>query len=152
MSVLTTLQIKLGKTDLESIERKVDSKEAGDAFHKFINILGIIIMFIIETLFIWMFINSSDNTGRLMLYPFVICGMCGLGDFVAQLFENYTMMRNFRKSYIVAFLLYWFGILTLITKEIILEKAYSMLRITFPFWYCGIILFYKTFIKNNIKF
>ena len=139
-------KIRLRRENVKTIEDGIN--KVGYVFVKIYSILRIIIMLNIETFLIWLFIKNSDNITRLMLSPFVICGTCGLGYEVGKIFNNHAMMKILRKVYNLSFLLFWFGILIPITKQIIFQRNYLMLLFLAPFWIGGIFLVYKNFMKK----
>lgn len=118
----------------------------------------------------WIFKDVADNIIRIVIIPFLICGLAilisGIVAFVSALNEvnipatkqnsdeyknkqrkYYNLSNSFSKLCVVGFLLFWVGILVVWCYLTIKEKAYTMTLFSIPFWIAGIAVAYKNFKK-----
>lgn len=96
-----------------------------------------------------LFVNIEGVIGKVVLLPFMGCGYCSLGASIAISFQNFKLVKTFTEMYTVIFLIYWFGILLIGTIVAIIQKQYSTILFTIPFWAAGIYIIYKEFIKKK---
>lgn len=112
-----------------------------------ISIVGAIIFCII--IICIMFFTLLDFISKLILAPFLCCGLCAIGSLIAKVLKNYKLENIFSKGYIIIFLIYWFGFLTYFTVEVIKQgQSYLFALFLIPFWATGIYIIYKYFIKK----
>jgi hypothetical protein len=71
-----------------------------------------------------------------------------MGLYVARLLHKDKLEKIFLKSYVVTFLLLWFGIVGFATYSAIKDNQLSMLLFLIPFYVVGIYAFYKYIIKG----
>ena len=92
--------------------------------------------------------KNSDLTTKIILTPFTLCILYTMGLFVARLFHKDKLEKIFLKSYVVTFLLLWFGLIGFATYSAIKDNQLSMLLFLIPFYAVGIYTFYKYIIKG----
>lgn len=105
---------------------------------------------IICIVFLGIFIKLQDLTSRLIFAPFLGCGVCTFGCALSKVFNLNELEKIFHKSYIIIFLIFWFGLLIFWTVGIIKQEGdfrYTLFSI--PFWIAGIFIIYKFFIKDK---
>lgn len=142
------IKIKLKKTGKKEVSELNNSRLtlSFDVITKGLNILTAII---INAVLIYLFILCEDNISRLILSPFCLCGLSTLGYSITSLTKSNKAMTFFGKTYIVIFLIYWFGFLIFYTIVIFKqEEDYYSLLFTIPFWLAGILVLYKKILKK----
>ena len=76
------------------------------------------------------------------------CFLFTIGSIVFTLLKMDYISHLFVKSYIATFLSYWFGFITFWTIGIIKQEgSYSPGLFSIPFWFFGLVVLYKEFIK-----
>ncbi len=92
--------------------------------------------------------KNADLTTKIILTPFTLCILYTMGLFVARLFHKDKLEKIFLKSYVVTFLLLWFGLVGFATYSAINDNQLSMILFLIPFYVVGIYAFYKYIIKG----
>ena len=92
--------------------------------------------------------KNADLTTKLILTPFTLCLLYTLGLFIAKLFHKDKLEKIFLKSYVVTFLLLWFGLIGFATYSAIKDNQLSMILFLIPFYVVGIYTFYTYLIKE----
>ncbi len=111
-----------------------------------IKLIPIILACIICTV---LFLKTKDLLGKGIISIFCLCTFCALGMTISKMRNNEKAAKIFAKMYLIIFLLYWFGMVTLFTINVIQTKAYAMLLFVLPFWIVGIVVAYKKLIKKE---
>lgn len=138
-------KIKLKRSDNNTI----DDTNLLKSYETLKNIILSISVGFICYKFIDIFLRLSDFTSKLIFSPFLCCGLCSVGYVLSKTIKNNTLKTIFLKGYIVIFLFYWFGFLSYLTIEIIIqEKHYLYALYTTPFWIAGFFIIYKFFMKK----
>lgn len=113
------------------------------------NSISIIAAILISFLIITWFRQATDFTSRLIFSPFLLCGLCTSGYLIANTFNLKKWVNIFLKSYIVIFLLLWFGFLIFFIIGSIKKGDPELALFTIPFWIFGILVIKKFFLKNK---
>ncbi|MBQ2938581.1 MAG: hypothetical protein IJE05_06915 [Clostridia bacterium] len=95
-----------------------------------------------------MYIKTPN--GKLILFPFMICSFALTIKYIFMLFDKDKYARIFNKIYTIGFLLFMFGFLIFWCYKGIVDKQYSMLIFSIPFWIAGIYIIRKRF-RNNTE-
>lgn len=74
---------------------------------------------------------------KIIFVPFLICGLSLAGKSLMQLTGNNKWAAVFHKLFVIGFLLFWFGFLSVAAYICIRDKCYGMLLFTLPFWVVG---------------
>ena len=89
--------------------------------------------------------------GKLVFIPFLICS-------ISLLIKNIFLILNkdkyaviFNKIFSIGFLLFWFGFLIFLCYTSVMNKAYSLLLFSIPFWIGGIYIMKKRLMKSSTK-
>jgi len=117
----------------------------------------------------WFFIKAADSTTRIVIIPFLICGLAVLIKGIVALVQGLNLRKGmnddnvsaesvfdkheklniadkiFSKLYIVGFLLFWFGFLIVFDYIAITQRQMSMLAFSLIFWIVGIYVAIKNF-------
>lgn len=125
---------------------------------KFGLIYKLITELVIMGFLIFSFINNG-NFLNFMILPFIICISSDVVKNIFLLKEANVNNRLFEKIFIIGFLSFVFLFLILWTGFSILNKEYSLIIVSIPFWLIGIFLTRKKllgketklFKKNNFK-
>ena len=91
-------------------------------------------------------IYIKTPNGKIILIPFLLCGISYLGKYIALMVKNNRLALMFHKGYIFSFFLYWFGFLIYANYRSILDKEYSFILFSLIFWIVGIV-----FLKKALK-
>ena len=83
------------------------------------------------------------------MIPFLICSFANLGKNISLLMNKKNNVSFFNILYRLSFLLYWFGFLIYWCYTNIINKDYSLLLFSLPFWGIGVYMLYKHFLKKN---
>lgn len=100
-------------------------------------------IFIILILFYFYF-NTSN--GKVILFPFLICSVSMLLRNIFLLFNKLEYVDLFNKVFTLSFLLFWLGVLIFLCYISIVNKNYTLLIFSIPFWIVSIFI-----IKNFFK-
>ena len=92
--------------------------------------------------------KNADLTTKIILTPFTLWILYTMGLYVARLFHKDKLEKIFLKSYVVTFLLLWFGLVGFATYSAIKDNQFSMILFLIPFYVVGIYAFYKFIIKG----
>lgn len=94
-------------------------------------------------------IYIKTPNGKLIMLPFMICSYALTIKYIFLLFDKNKYARLFNKVYSIGFLLFMFGFLIYWCYRCIIDKEYSMLLFSVPFWFMGIYIIKKKFRNNN---
>lgn len=110
----------------------------------------------------WVFIKAADSITRIVIIPFIICGLAVLIQGIIALLQGLNLRKGmndekisaesvfdkheklniadkiFSKLYIVGFLLFWFGFLIVFDYFAIKQGQMSILVFSLIFWIAGI--------------
>lgn len=92
-------------------------------------------------------IYLKTPNGKIILIPFLLCGISYLGKYIALIFKKNRLALIFHKGYMYSFFLYWFGFLVYANYQSIINKEYSMIFFSLIFWIVGIVFFIKALKK-----
>lgn len=117
----------------------------------------------------WVFIKAADSITRIVIIPFLICGLAVLIKGIVALVQGLNLRKGmnddnvsaesvldkheklniadkiFSKLYMVGFLLFWFGFLIVFDYFAIKQGQMSMLAFSLIFWVVGIYVAIKDF-------
>lgn len=82
---------------------------------------------------------------KIIFVPFLICGLSLAGKSLMQLTGNNKGAAVFHKLFVIGFLLFWFGFLSVAAYICLRDKSYGMLLFTLPFWVVGFFI-----VKNKL--
>lgn len=93
------------------------------------------------------------NTGitKIMIIPFITCGTFSIGKNFCFLINKNNFANLFSKLFVISFLTFWFGFLTLWSYLVIKESNYFTLIFTIPFWIAGIYIIRKFLFEKGEK-
>lgn len=86
---------------------------------------------------ILLYLMVKTTSPKIILVPFLICGLSLAGKSAAQLLKKEKWITVFHKLFVLGFLLFWFGFLAVAAYTCIRDKSYGMLLFTLPFWVIG---------------
>lgn len=95
-------------------------------------------------------IYIKTPNGKLILFPFMICSFALTIKYIFMLFDKDKYAKIFNKIYSFGFLLFMFGFLIFWCYRGIVDKQYSMLVFSIPFWIAGVYIIIKRF-RNNTE-
>ena len=95
-------------------------------------------------------IYIKTPNGKLILFPFMICSFALTIKYIFMLFDKDKYAKIFNKIYSFGFLLFMFGFLIFWCYKGIVDKQYSMLVFSIPFWIAGVYIIIKRF-RNNTE-
>ena len=116
---------------------------------KSVYIIKLIRSILITVFIFWIFIKNPNF--KLFILPFLICSISIIFKNLFVILEKYKLVTLFNKVYIISFLLFWFGFLIYAGYSSIINKNYSLLIFSIPFWLIGINLVRKKFLNNKTK-
>ena len=102
---------------------------------KYIYIKNLILSVIIT--FLLLYFYSMTPNGKLVLIPFIICSFSILLKNIFLLTNKEKYVIIFNKIFIIGFLLFWFGFLSFSCYISFINKEYSIILFTIPFWLVG---------------
>lgn len=79
----------------------------------------------------------KSTSSKIIFVPFLICGVSLAGKSLMQLAENEKWAAVFHKLFVLGFLLFWFGFLSVAAFVCLRDKSYSILLFTLPLWVVG---------------
>ena len=97
------------------------------------------ILFIL--ILIYLYVKTPN--GKIILIPFLVCGTAVVLKNVFLLMAKKNYVRIFNKIYLVGFMLFWFGFLIYFSYISIINKEYSLVLFSIPFWIVGISILRK---------
>ena len=97
------------------------------------------------------YILFRTSSPKIILTPFLICSISLTGKSFAQLLSKEKLASVFHKLFILGFLLFWFGFLSVAAFICIRDKSYGMLLFTLPFWVVGIYLVNRQLLGKKSK-
>ena len=100
------------------------------------------------TLFLLYFFLKTPN-GKLFLIPFLICSFAMLLKNVFLFFDEQRYSKQFDIIFRLSFFLFWFGFLSYWCYLSFIQKTYSLLFFSIPFWIAGIVVLKKSFWKTK---
>jgi len=112
------------------------------------NSISVIAAIAISGFLINMFSKPTDMISKIMFTPFLLCVLSTSGLIIAKTFNSKKWASIFLKSYIIIFLLLWFGMLIFFIIGSIKQGDPELALFTIPFWIFGVFTF-KFFKKNN---
>lgn len=99
--------------------------------------------------FILTSIYVKTPNGKLILFPFMICGYALSVKYIFMIINKEKYAKTFDKLYTIGVLLFMGGFLIFWCYRSIVDKQYLMILATVPFWIFGIYIVKKRFIKNS---
>lgn len=102
---------------------------------------GLIVLEILKSILIiaslsYFYVNISS--GKIILIPFIACGVYLLLKNVFLLFGNFKYNEIFNKIFTISFMSFWFGYLIYLWYVSITNKQYELLFFSIPFLIIGI--------------
>lgn len=112
----------------------------------------LIVSKIIKSLFITLllfcfYVNTSN--GKMFLLPFLICSIAIFLKNISLLFNKSKYVDLFNKIFVLFFLMFWFGILVFWCYICIVNKQYTSLIFSIPFWLASIFIIKKFLFKSD---
>lgn len=96
-----------------------------------------------------MIIRTPYFFNRIIMLPFLICSLTEILKNIFLIIDKPKIARILNKIYQITFLIYWFGFLGYWCYLSSLDKKYSLLILSVPFWLAGIYIIYKSFFKKK---
>lgn len=96
------------------------------------------------------YLYVKTPNGKIVLIPFLVCGTAVILKNIFLLKEKDNHIMIFNKIYVVGFMLFWFGFLIYFSYISIINKEYSLLLFSVPFWIVGIFILRKN-LFNKFK-
>lgn len=106
---------------------------------------------IISIFLIIIVIKNQDIISKLIILPFLFCGIFTIGKNACLLKENKRPANIFSKLFVLSFLTFWFGFLVIWSYLCIRKNNYFPLVFTIPFWIAGIYIVRKFLLGMNSK-
>lgn len=114
--------------------------------------IGSIIRAVIISIFlIIIVIKNQDIISKLIILPFLFCGIFTIGKNACLLKENKRGANIFSKLFVLSFLTFWFGFLVIWSYLFIRKNSYFPLVFTIPFWIAGIYIVRKFLLGMSSK-
>ncbi len=114
--------------------------------------IGSIIRAVIISIFlIIIVIKNQDIISKLIILPFLFCGIFTIGKNACLLKENKRGANIFSKLFVLSFLTFWFGFLVIWSYLFIRKNSYFPLVFTIPFWIVGIYIVRKFLLGMSSK-
>lgn len=114
---------------------------------------GLITSRIIKSLFItllfYFYVNTSN--GKIVLLPFLICSVANFFKNISLLFNKSKYIDLFNKVFTLSFLLFWPCSLIFWCYTSIVNKQYSSLIFSIPFWLASVFIIKKFLFKSDNK-
>lgn len=101
----------------------------------------------ITILLFYFYFNTSNCKG--ILLPFLICSVAMLLRNISLLFNKNKYVDLFNKVFTLSFLLFWLGTLIFWCYISIVNKQYTFLIFSIPFWLVSIFIIKKYLFKND---
>lgn len=105
------------------------------------NSISVIAAIALSAFLINMFSKPTDMISKIMFTPFLLCGLSTSGLIIAKTFNSKKWASIFLKSYIIIFLLLWFGMLIFFIIGSIKQGDPELALFTIPFWIFGVFTF-----------
>lgn len=105
-------------------------------------------IFVIILLLYFMMKTPGFNS-KIIFIPFILCAIAMVGKNVALLCGKKNVAGRFSKLFIISFLLFWFGFLSVSAYICIRDKNCNMLFFTLPFWIAGIFVLKRRFFRSQ---
>lgn len=117
---------------------------------------GVFIYKVISVSFIFlilisMIIKATDVKSKIIMLPFLFCSISSMGQNMCMILEKKKFANIFHKSFVVAFLAFWFGILSYASYLFIKSNNYFSIIFTIPFWFVGFYIIRKVLFESNKK-
>lgn len=119
--------------------------------NKNIYIANIIRAIIISIFLIIIVIKNQYIIPRLIILPFLFCGIFTIGKNACLLKENRRGANIFSKLFVLSFLIFWFGFLVIWSYLCIRKNNYFSLVFTIPFWIAGVYIVCKFLLGMSSK-
>ena len=116
--------------------------------NKNVFIVNIVKIMMIVLILFWIFFSNS-GIARLIIVPFITCALFALGKNISFLLNKENLANVFSKSFIISFLVFWFGFLIVWSYYVIKDNTYFTLLFTLPFWIIGIYIIRKFLLKTD---
>lgn len=116
--------------------------------NKIFFIKNIISSLVITILLIYFAIKSPSN--KVIFMPFIICAIASLLKNISIVIEKTKYINLFNTIYVIGFLLFWFGFLIYATCISLINKEYSLIIFSIPFWLVGFHLIKIQLFKNKL--
>lgn len=115
--------------------------------NKIVSIRKLINSIFVTVLLIYFFIKTTSP--KIIFIPFLVCGFSMIGKNIFLIADKKNIVKIFDKTFIVGFLLFWFGFLILWCYISFRNKDYLHILITLPFWGVGIYVIKKYLVKKK---
>lgn len=102
--------------------------------NKIILIIRLMSAIFINMFLLNIFINIPNTKTKIVLLPFLICGLTVLGQAIFMLLNKPKYVHLLKKVYVASFLLYCVGFLIFWCYLNIIDKNYILLLFSIPFW------------------
>lgn len=135
---------ELIKKEIEDNKEKITKTDYSNSIVLTISGIGLI------SFFIWIILNSADNTTRIVIIPFLIAGIgIMLSGLIPILFPNKkNRIKNIgSKVYLWGFGIFWFGLLIVFDYVCIQNNNISLIIYSLLFWIVGIFMIYSKYRK-----
>lgn len=132
-----------------NVSGEVDDSKLKLSFYALINGIKLVTIVIICIILLYLWFNINNVLGKIILLPFVLCGLSLFGQMIALIRKNDKMIKFFGKAYIVIFLIYWFGIIFFGLFDSIVNKKYLLVLFLMILVFAGIYMAYVTLFKKK---
>ena len=113
------------------------------------NLKKLITSVFITVLLLYFMVKTPGINSKIILVPFWICSITMVGKQIALFLGKRKLAVVFSKLYIIGFLLFLFGFLSVAVFLCIRDKNYNMLLLTLPFWIVGIHIVKRSLLNNQ---
>lgn len=137
-------KIKLKKSETGNVD-DTNLIKISNIFQRILSVVPSLVFCIIVSV---VFINLTGAFSKLIFLPFLFCGYCTLGYYLAIAFQNNKLAIQFLNIFYIIFLVYWFGFLIVASVISVIQNQFTNILFTIPFWVAGIFMLYKYFTKK----
>lgn len=102
---------------------------------------------VITILLIYFMIKTSSS--KIIFVPFLICGFSMIGKSISLIIEKKKYANLFGKSFVIGFLLFWFGFIVMWCYTSFKNGEYLQSIFSIPFWLVGIYVIKKKLLNQK---
>ena len=117
--------------------------------NKSIYIRKLVSSVIVTILLIYFMIKTPSP--KIIFVPFLICGISMIGKSISLIMEKKKYATIFDKSFIIGFLLFWFGFIIMWCYTSFKQGNPLQTIFSIPFWIAGIYIVKKKFVNKKEK-
>ena len=137
-------KIKLKKSETGNVD-DTNLIKISNIFQRILSVVSSLAFCIIVSV---IFINLTGAFSKMIFLPFLFCGYCTFGYYLAIAFQNNKLAMQFLNIFYIIFIVYWFGFLIVASVISVIQNQFTNILFTIPFLIAGIFMLYKYFTKK----